>query len=95
MTISLNPGSQPGGHSGDDSPNVVPFQPEPLETEFRVLPYPSGVQARATVRFWRPGDSRRCRLCGDGCTARHDRNYCLVLEDEPIPVAFSAARKAE
>lgn len=77
--------------SDPDLPAVVPLrlQPEPIECRISALPFPGGRQAVATARLWVLGDTHKCRRC-EACTASHERGFCLVMTDEPIPVSVSA-----
>ena len=59
-----------------DDPRTLSIQPEPLELIDSYIPGPWG-GVTAVTRFWRPGDTLRCRLC-PLCTASHNRASCQV-----------------
>jgi hypothetical protein len=66
---------------------TLPFlrpQPEPIQVLVSRMPMPGGT-VTALARLWKPGDTRRCRLCPAGCRADHRNNACLVTVDRDVP----------
>ena len=68
--------SRPKLHDPDGMAGPIPIQPSPSNTKVtRLAKY--GFNATVIVRDWRPGDTRRCRLCRE-CTADHAKAICVL-----------------
>ncbi len=92
MEFMDHPAVKPDNYDGPATLPIKP-QPTPLACKVSVLPYPCGLQARATARVFRRGESRLCTRC-ETCSADHDLGFCLTHEEEPIPVSSVVMRAA-
>lgn len=64
-------------------PATLPIQPVPLDVTLNQLRV-SGITVSDIVRYWRPGDTRRCRLC-QVCVAKHEYNLCSIMLTCAVP----------
>ncbi len=63
--------------SDSDNPDLISFQPRPIQALVGRLNVGGRVVSSLT-RIWEPGDTRRCFLCPT-CRASHAHNVCAVL----------------
>jgi hypothetical protein len=73
---------------GEIPADVLAIQPKPVQWLVSHL-WIGGRCVTAVARHWRPGDTRKCRLCKE-CDADHGLSYCQVLVGEFVPVESAA-----
>jgi hypothetical protein len=66
----------------DQAPATLPIQPMPIRCKAGEHTE-RGVTMRMVLRWWRDGDTRRCRNC-DECGADHEMNFCGIMTAQEI-----------